>query len=110
MPTSPLQKENRPLGLALQSGSSALLLTLLEPGSAAWLVDVDSFNQPLVSAQEIKVFESLSHLLDPNPRRLKRIISVYALATQVAKLMPISECDLKVSYAIRMPSALRLAT
>ena len=83
---------------------------MLEPGSAAWLADVDSLNQPLVSAQEIKVFESLSHLLDPNPRRLKRIISVYALATQVAKLMPISECDLKVSYAIRMPSAVRLAT
>ena len=46
---------------------------------------------PLVSAAEMRVFEALSHLLDPNPRRLKRIISVYALVTEVAKRAPLSD-------------------
>ena len=90
-----------PFDLALQRGCLAPLLALLEPGSKAWLVE--SPFQPLVSAEEIKVFESLSHLLDPNPRRLKRIISVYALASQVSKLMPLSENSLQAPYAIRIP-------
>ena len=48
---------------------------------------------PLVSAAEMRVFEALSPLLDPNPRRLKRIISVYALVTEVAKRVPLSDVD-----------------
>ena len=105
-----MQDGRLPYDLALEFGGSAKLLGLLQPGSAAWSEGYQQADEPLVTAAESRVFESLSRLLDPNPRRLKRIISVYALATQVAKLMPISECDLKVSYAIRMPSALRLAT
>ena len=68
----------------------------MKPGSATWLID--SLSQPLVSAEEIKVFESLSHLLDPNPRRLKRIISVYSLVSQVAKVMPLSEGSAQASH------------
>ena len=45
---------------------------------------------PLVSVSEMRVFESLSPLLDTNPRRLKRIINVYALVTEVAKRKPLS--------------------
>ena len=62
----------------------------MEPGSDVWF-DGDSLSQPLVSAAEIKVFESLSHLLDPNPRQLKCIVNVYALASEVAKVKPLSE-------------------
>ena len=92
----PLQDGNLPFNLALQAGCSAPLLALLEPGSAAWLAD--SICQPLVSTAEIKVFGSLSHLLDPNPRRLKRIISVYSLVSQVAKVMPLSEGSAQASH------------
>ena len=74
----------------------------------AWLVE-NPF-QPLVSAEEIKVFESLSHLLDPNPRRLKRIISVYALASQVAKKMPLSEGNVqaRVTRYVHHPRCMRM--
>ena len=89
-----MQAKKLPINLALEGRCSASVLALLEPDSAAWL-EANSLFQPLVSAEEIKVFESLSHLLDPNPRRLKRIISVYALASQVAKLMPLSEGSLQ---------------
>ena len=71
----------------------------MEPGSAAWLVD--TICQPLVSAEEVKVFESLSHLLDPNPRRLKRIISVYALVTEVAKRTPLSDVSLTACLTVK---------
>ena len=57
---------------------------------SGWLDDGDTF-KPLVRATEINAFEELSKLLDPNPRRLKRIINVYSLATEVAKVMPLSE-------------------
>ena len=107
---TPLQKRYRlcvqdgkfPFDLALNSGCSAPILALLQPGSAAWFcVNDDDWEGktslplplPLVSAEEIKVFASLSHLLDPNPRRLKRIISVYALVTEVAKRVPLSDVD-----------------
>ena len=79
---------------------------MLQPGSAVWLDGGEGFQQPdrpLVSAAESQVFESLSYLLDPNPRRLKRIISVYALATEVAKRMPLSEGDSsKARLAVQM--------
>ena len=78
---------------------------MLQPGSAVWLDGGEGFQQPdcpLVSAAESQVFESLSHLLDPNPRRLKRIISVYALATEVAKRMPLSEGDPKACLVVQM--------
>ena len=97
--TPVIQDGNLPFNLALRGGCSASLLALLEPGSAAWL-GANRLSQPLVSAAESQVFESLSHLLDPNPRRLKRIISVYALASQVAKLMPLFEGSMQAPYAI----------
>ena len=93
-PPSQLQEGKLPYDLALESGCSLWLLALLQPGSAAWLDGGEGFGQPdspLVSAAERQVFESLSHLLDPNPRRLKRIVSVYALAAEVAKRVPLSE-------------------
>jgi len=62
-------------------------------GSAALSDGSSKQPLPLVSAAEMRVFESLSHLLDPNPRRLKRIISVYALVTEVAKRVPLSDAD-----------------
>ena len=95
-----VQNGKFPFDLALSSGCSASILALLQPGSAAWLCVNDgdlegetklSLPLPLVSAEEIKVFASLSHLLDPNPRRVKRIINVYALVTEVAKRVPLSE-------------------
>ena len=39
---------------------------------SGWLDDGDTF-KPLVRATEINAFEELSKLLDPNPRRLKRV-------------------------------------
>ena len=62
--------------------------------SAAWNKGFEPLH-PLVTASESKVFESLAHLLDPNPRRLKQIISVYALATEVARRVPLLEGDRK---------------
>ena len=76
---------------------------MLQPGSAVWLDGGEGLQQPdrpLVSVTESKVFESLSHLLDPNPRRLKRIISVYALVTEVAKRMPLSEAGSKARFMV----------
>ena len=96
-----LQYGDLPFDLALKRGCSFSLLALLQPGSAAWLdggVGLQQPDRPLVSAAESRVFASLSHLLDPNPRRLKRIISVYALVTEVAKRMPLSDGDSKASY------------
>ena len=90
-----------PFDLAMEAGSSISLLTLLQP-AGAWSEAFDEPEPPLISAAEIRVFQSLSPLLDPNPRRLKRIISVYALASQVAKLMPLSESSLQAPYAIRI--------
>ena len=86
------QGKKLPFDLAMEAGSSISLLTLLQP-AGAWSEDFDEPEPPLISAAEIRVFQSLSPLLDPNPRRLKRIISVYALATEVAQKMPLSEVD-----------------
>ena len=65
--------------------------TVLLASSAVWNKGFNPLDQRLVTAAESKVFESLAHLLDPNPRRLKRIVSVYALAAEVAKRVPLSE-------------------
>ena len=101
-----MQEEKLPYDLALDSGCSVSLLALLQPGLAsAWLDGGIGFQQPdspLVSAAESSVFASLSHLLDPNPRRLKRIVSVYALVTEVAKRAPLSEGGLKARLAVKM--------
>ena len=81
-----------PYDLALEGGdlnSSALL------ASAAWNKGFDPLDRPLVTTAESKVFGSLAPLLDPNPRRLKQIIGVYALATEVAGRMPLVEGDWK---------------
>ena len=78
---------------------------MLQPGSAVWLDGGEGFQQPdrpLVSAAESRVFESLAHLLDPNPRRLKRIISVYSLVSEVAKRVPLSEGSLEARLAAQM--------
>ena len=99
-----MQDGHLPYDLAFEVGGSAQLLELLQPGSAAWFEDLQQADRPLVSAAESRVFESLSHLLDPNPRRLKRIISVYALATEVAKRMPLSEGSSKARYTICIPT------
>ena len=105
-PPSQLQEGKLPYDLALDSGCSVSLLALLQPGLAsAWLDGGIGFQQPdspLVSAAESSVFASLSHLLDPNPRRLKRIVSVYALVTEVAKRAPLSEGGLKARLAVKM--------
>ena len=77
---------------------------MLQPDSVAWLDGGEGSQQPdrpLVSAAESRVFESLAHLLDPNPRRLKRIISVYSLVTEVAKRMPLSEGSLEARLAVQ---------
>ena len=100
---SHLQDDRLPYDLALEFGGSAQLLGLLQPGSAAWSEGYQQANDPLVTAAESRVFESLSRLLDPNPRRLKRIISVYALATEVAKRTPLPEGDSKARKAISIP-------
>ena len=100
----PLQNGRLPYDLALEIGGSAQLLGLLQPGSAAWSDGSQQADRPLVSAAESRVFESLSHLLDPNPRRLKRIISVYALATEVAKRTPLSDDSPKARYTICIPT------
>ena len=76
--------------MALDREYSAPLLTLLMQGAGLAALSDGTQQLPLVSAAEMRVFESLSHLLDPNPRRLKRIISVYALVTEVAKRVPLS--------------------
>jgi hypothetical protein len=82
-----------PLDLALENKYSAPLLALLMRGAGSAALSDGSSKQPLplVSAAEMRVFESLSPLLDPNPRRLKRIISVYTLVTEVAKRVPLSD-------------------
>jgi len=87
-----------PFDLALDNRGSLSLLEILQPGTVAWCNGGEGFQQPdrpLVSAEESGVFESLAHLLDPNPRRLKRIISVYALVTEVAKRVSLSEDGFK---------------
>ena len=99
-----LQDGRLPYDLALEFGGSATILRLLQPGSAAWSEGYQQADEPLVTAAESRVFESLSRLLDPNPRRLKRIISVYALATEVAKRMPLLEGSSKARCAICIPS------
>ena len=91
--------------LAGKSGCSVELLALLQPDSIAWLDGGEGFQQPdrpLVSAAESRVFGSLAHLLDPNPRRLKRLVSVYALVTEVAKRVPLSEGSLEASLPVQM--------
>ena len=88
-----LQDSKLPLDLALERGYSAPLLALLMRGAGSAALSDGKQQLPLVSAAEMRVFESLSPLLDPNPRRLKRIISVYALVTEVAKRVPLSEVD-----------------
>ena len=87
---SPLQAGKLPYDLALEKGhpNNSVLLA-----SAAWNLGYDQVNGPLVTAAESKVFESLANLLDPNPRRLKKIISVYALATEVARRVPLLDGD-----------------
>ena len=100
-----LQDGKLPFDLAVQGGCSVQLLALLQPDSAAWLDGGKGSQQPdrpLVSAAESRVFESLAHLLDPSPRRLKRIISVYSLVTEVAKRMPLSEGSLEARLAVQM--------
>jgi len=86
----PVQFDKLPLDMALDREYSAPLLTLLMQGAGLAALSDGTQQLPLVSAAEMRVFESLSHLLDPNPRRLKRIISVYALVTEVAKRVPLS--------------------
>ena len=87
------QVGRRPLDVALEREVSTSLFALLDPG-LAWLEEMGvSLIAPLVSAAEVDAFKSLSKLLDPNPRRLKRIVNVYALVTEVAKQMPQSEDD-----------------
>ena len=92
---SSLQVNKLPLDLALDRVYSASLYASLMRGAGSAALSDGSSKQPLplVSAAEMRVFESLSHLLDPNPRRLKRIISVYALVTEVAKRVPLSDDD-----------------
>ena len=87
-----LQVNKLPLDLALEHGYSASLLALLMRGAGPAALS-DGVQLPLVSVTEMRVFESLSPLLDPNPRRLKRILSVYALVTEVAKRVPLSDVD-----------------
>lgn len=85
------QVNKLPLDLALERGYSAPVLALLIRGAGSTaLSDGKQQLPPLVSAAEMRVFESLSPLLDTNPRRLKRILGVYALVTEVAKRMPLS--------------------
>ena len=91
-----------PFDLALQRGCSAPVLALLEPGSGGWLLD--SPFQPLVSAEEINLFKSLSHLVGSNLRRLQRIINVYATVIEVAKRMPLSEGGCKVMPFVHVDS------
>ena len=79
-----------PLDLALEHGYSAPLLTMLMQGAGSAALSDGEQQLPLVSAAEMRVFEALSPLLDTNPRRLKRIINVYALVTEVAKRKPLS--------------------
>ena len=98
----PLQDGKLPYDLAMEAGGSAHFLGLLQPVSATWSEDLQPADRPLVSAAESRVFESLSHLLDPNPRRLKRIVSVYALVTEVAKRVPLSEGSLKARMVAQM--------
>ena len=88
-----LQENKIPLDLALQHAYPAPLLALLMRGAGSAALGDGTEQLPLVSAAEMRVFESLSPLLDPNPRRLKRIISVYALATEVAKRKPLSNVN-----------------
>ena len=57
--------------------------------NADWL-GADDSSDPLVSARVMGVFSSLSHLLEPNPRRLKRIINVFSLISEVARMKPIT--------------------
>ena len=102
---APLQDGKLPFDLAVKGGCHVELLALLQPDSVAWLDGGEGSQQPdrpLVSAAESRVFESLAHLLDPNPRRLKRIISVYALVTEVAKRVPLSEGSLEARLAVQM--------
>ena len=99
----PLQGGKLPFDLALDNGGSLSLLEILQPGTVAWCNGGEGFQQPdrpLVSAEESGVFESLAHLLDPNPRRLKRIISVYALVTEVAKRVSLSEDGFKARLVV----------
>ena len=97
---SSLQDNKLPLDLALEHNDGpvlehkypAWLLALLMRGAGSEALSDGSSEQPqpLVSVSEMRVFESLSPLLDTNPRRLKRIINVYALVTEVAKRKPLS--------------------
>ena len=89
-----LQDNKLPLDLALEHNdlalehtySAGLLALLMRGAGSAALSDGSSEHPlPLVSVAEMRVFEALSPLLDTNPRRLKRIINVYALVTEVAK-------------------------
>ena len=87
---SSLQVNKLPLDLALDRGYSAPVLALLMRGAGSTALSDGTQQLPLVSAAEMRVFESLSPLLDTNPRRLKRIINVYTLVTEVAKRRPLS--------------------
>ena len=101
-----MQDNKLPLDLALEHNDGpvlkhkypAWLLALLMRGAGSEALSDGSSEErllmrgagPLVSVSEMQVFESLSPLLDTNPRRLKRIINVYALVTEVAKRKPLS--------------------
>ena len=101
---SSFQVNKLPLDLALDRVYSDSLYALLMRGAGLAALSDGSSKQPLplVSAAEMRVFESLSHLLDPNPRRLKRIISVYALVTEVAKRVPLSDDDQTACTTVNM--------
>ena len=91
-----------PFDVALERGYPAPLLALLMQGAGSAALSDGTQQLPLVSAAEMRVFESLSHLLDPNPRRLKRIISVYALVTEVAKRRPLSDVGSTARAPVQM--------
>ena len=59
--------------------------------SREWLESAAPSRPPLATNDEIDVFKSLAFLLDGNPRRLKRIISVYSVISEVAKRKPLEE-------------------
>ena len=95
-----LQDSKLPLDLALEHTYPAPLLSMLMRGAGAAALSDGTQQVPLVSAAEMRVFESLSPLLDPNPRRLKRILSVYALVTEVSKRVPLSDVGLTACVTV----------
>ena len=54
--------------------------------------DLDSLViKPLVSQHEMSVFERMCLVLEPNPRRLKRVMQTYTLISEVAKRRAVEE-------------------